>query len=221
MIKRSSLIRSLFLLIAGVCALPLGLSCGAESAAPTVSEQNKTAADAPDSGDTAMDEVNTKDVKITAAEAKRHSLPAAEITLDLGKTGLSGTKFPAEGEYLALSGPPGGPLGLAVFHIKELPLNELDWRKLIEKRYAERSPAMGKAEELEIAGGKHAAFTVTTDGGPAKTHHLLIAFAVPDSRDAIVVDFYRGGQDDTPSPRTLAADKKFSEISPSLSIRFE
>lgn len=193
------------------------LSFGAETAAPAKAE---TIA-ATESGDTSMDEVNTKEVKITAADAKKHSLPAAEITINLGETGLSGFKFANEGEYLSLSGPPGGPLGMTVFHTKHLPKTDADWRKLVEERYDERATAMGEAADIEVAGGKHNAFSCTTDGGPAQAHHLLIAFAVPDSDEAIVVDFYSAGQGATPSPKTLLAAKKFSEISPSLSIRFE
>lgn len=168
-----------------------------------------------------MDEINSKDVKIEASDAKKHSLPAAEITIDLGETGLSGMKFPNKGEYLSLSGPPGGPLGLTVFHTQELPTTDLEWRKLIEKRYGERATATGRVEAVEIAGKERGAFTFTSDSGPARAHHLLIAFAVPESKDAILVDFYSAGQGETPSPKILAATKKFSEISPSLSIRFE
>jgi hypothetical protein len=215
---------SAFLLAVAVCYLPGCLSLiGAEPAAAST-DPDKREATAPReaSGATNMDEINTQAVKITAAESKSHELPAAEIVLDLGETGMSGRKFREKGEYLTLSGPPGGPLGLTVSHIAKLPKSADDWHSLAKKLNTQESTEMGHVGTLKIAGAERAAFTYTTDDGSDRSHHLMIVFAVPDSKDGILVDFYRGtGTDKTPAPEVLAADDIFAEISPSLSIRFE
>ena len=169
-----------------------------------------------------MTEVTGKSVKITADEAKAHELPPVEIRIDLGESGLAGMKFPDKGQYLSLSGPPGGPLGLVIRHIDKLPKSEADWHKLAENRYADGSMKFGKVEKIEFNGKKQDAYTVATGAGPARANHLLIAIAVPVSGDAILVDYHRaGGNTEVPPPISLASDKIFSEISPSISIKFE
>jgi hypothetical protein len=222
MLKRLILRCTTFLFATGVCSLVGGLSWGAESSTPTNANKSKVSAGTNDSGATNMDEIDSETVRITAKEAKEHGLPPAEITIILGESGLSGMKFPDKGEYLSLSGPPGGPLGLVVLHIESVPKNNSTWHELIEKRYPERSATMGRAGEIKIGDEKYSAYTFSTDSGPARAHHLLIVFAVPDSKEAILVDFYRAaGKSEIPTPQSLATDEKFSEILPSLSIRFE
>ena len=173
-------------------------------------------------GATSMDEINTQTVKITAAESKSHHLPAAEISLNLGKTGLSGRKFSDKGEYLSLSGPPGGPLGIRISHLASLPSNTAEWRTLIEKRFDGQSPDIGTEGEIKFAGQTCSALTCTTGAGPARAHHLLILVEVPHSKEGLLVDFYhRAGKTETPDPQSLSQDAKFAELSPSFSIRFE
>jgi hypothetical protein len=169
-----------------------------------------------------MDEIQGPSVKITAAEASRHQLPPAEISLNTGETGMSGMKFSSKDEYFSLSGPPGGPLGLTVALVEKSP-KELDgWKSLIEDRFKNRSPEVGSAGEVELDGKARPAFTCTTDGGPSRAHHLLVLMAVPKSDKGLLIDFYSGaGETKTPSPQEMAKQGEFSEISPSFSIRFE
>jgi hypothetical protein len=197
--------------------------CSVSWGEPAADETAKPSADSSKaSGETPMDEINTQSVKITRAESEHHKLPAAEISLDLGESGLSGRKFPEKGDYLSLSGPPGGPLGLRISHLASVPSTDEEWQTLIKKLFAERTVEMGTAGEIKFGGENRASLTCTTDSGPARAHHLLIVIAVPDAKDAILVDFYRrAGQTATPGPAELAKDGKFAELSPSFSIRFE
>jgi hypothetical protein len=174
------------------------------------------------SGATKMNEINTRKVKITADESKSNQLPAVEISLDLGQTGLSGRKFGNKGEYLRLSGPPGGPLGLIISQVADLMTDPEEWHDLIKDRYAEGPPTLGTVGEIKLAGEKRPAFTFTTGSDAARAHHLLVLVAIPDSQQGLLVDFYRrAGKSETPSPQELAKDEKFAELSPSFSIRFE
>jgi hypothetical protein len=207
----------LFVMLCFVMSVTVDTESRAESSA---SESTSTASKS--SGAPPMDEIKTRTVKITAAESKDHDLPAAEISLDLAKTGMSGKKFPKEGDYLSLSGPPGPPLGMKISLVEEMPESEDQWRDLVEKRYPKRAPDSGTIGEIEFADGVRPAFTCTIPHGPKKAHHLFVVLAIPESEKGILVDFYRGGgKTSTPSPVDMAKLGDFAELSPSFSIRFE
>jgi hypothetical protein len=200
------------------CWSPASVSC--LQAQSVESDQSHVGAKA--SGAIKMNEINTRKVIITSEESKSNQLPAVEISVDLGKTGLSGRKFGSKGEYLSLSGPPGGPLGLKISHVANLARGVEEWHSLVKERYGDESPAMGTAGEIKLAGEKRDAFTFTTGSDAARAHHLLVHVAIPGSQDGLLVEFYRrAGKSETPSPQELVKDEKFSELSPSFSIRFE
>ena len=162
-------------------------------------------------------------ITISAADSASHQLPAAGITVNPHGRYFSVAKFASQDQYLALSGPPGEPLGMQVERVANAPADETGWRKLVEKRFAEQRPIeMGSAAELEIADGKQSSFTCTTGESLARAHHLLISVPVPGSDDAILVDFrYGAGQSETPTPKAVVNDGEYAELLRSLSIRFE
>lgn len=169
-----------------------------------------------------MSAIETPKVEITAAESASHGLPPAEITLDTGKFRMWGSKLSMKDEYLRLSGPPGGPLGLIVKRVAKAPKDTADWKAYIEENFKDRFPETGSIGKLEIDGEPRAAFTCTTDKSMARSHHLLILFAVPKSEEGVIVEFYSGADETkTPSPEEMAKQDKFKEISRSLSIKFE
>jgi hypothetical protein len=171
-------------------------------------------------GDTPMEEVHLPAVNITAAESARHGLPAADIQLNVEGVSMSGWKFPEQGEYLVLSGPPGGPMGMSISHVQETPSDASQWKALMDKRYPERSAVAGSTSTIEVAGEKRAAFVFTTDEGFARAHHLMIPMAIASSGDAVLVDLYYGADETpAPTPETMAAYGAFTQILNSLSIR--
>src|SRR4029078_12711225 len=82
-----------------------------------VSSDASSAEPAKSTGPATMPNPDASLVKISPAEATAHHLPPAEITLNTAGKNLEARKFPAENQYLALSGPPGGPLGLVLEHV--------------------------------------------------------------------------------------------------------
>ena len=165
----------------------------------------------------------SKTVKVSAAESASHGLPPAEISVDLGQHAFSTKTFAAKDNYLSLSGPPGGPLGLQVEHIQNAPKDDAAWRKLAETRFAERKPIeMGSAAEVSIASGKNVAFTCTTGESLARAHHLLVTVPVPKTSDGILVDFkFAAAKTKTPTPQAVMSESKFGDLLRSLSIRVQ
>jgi hypothetical protein len=184
----------------------------------------KTPTDGPASskGTTGMDKPRTTILKITAAESAGHQLPAADITLNYSGVPLSERKFPAADQYCSLTGPPGAPLALKMFHLKRPPKDEAQWRRLVEQRYAAKLAELGTTAELKIAGAARPAFTCTTGKKHARVHHLLVLIAIPKSDEGILVDFFHGaGKSKTPTPQAIAVDGKFAPMLQSLSVKFE
>lgn len=169
-----------------------------------------------------MRKIESPTVKITAAESASHDLPPAVIALDTGKLRMWGSKFSLKDEYFTLSGPPGGPLGMIVKRVTKAPKDLAGWKALVEENFKDRFPEAGSMGTVEIDGEARPAFTCTTDKSMARSHHLLILFAVPKSDQGVLVDFYSGADETkTPTPQEMAKQGEFSELSPSLSIRFE
>ena len=197
----------------------------AETPAATESQSSLTTAhDEPKNAEGAapMEEIYTPIVKISAAESARHHLPAAEISFNAGDTSMSGWKFPAESEYMVLSGPPGGPLGLSVTHVATAPADAAGWQALVAKRYADRTPEFGTDADVEVAGSMRPGYTFTTDKGFARSHHLMVLFKIAGSTEGIVLDYFEdAGETETPTPQDMAGEARFADIRQSFSVQLE
>jgi hypothetical protein len=214
-------------LIAAMVLL-LAVACNTENERPTSAGRQtppkNSKADEPASseGTPGMKDTPTSILRISAAESASHQLPAADITLDYSVAHMTERKFPAEDQYLSLSGPPGMPLGMKVSHVVTTPTNKAEWESLVEQRYAKQLAELGTAADLKISGAARPAFTCTTGKSHARAHHVLVLIAVPKSKAGILVDFYhRAGKTETPTPQAMAVDGRFAPILQSLSVRFE
>jgi hypothetical protein len=128
-------------------------------------------------------------------------------------------EFAFERQYVMLSGPPGEPLGLVVEHVSNVSADDAGWKKLVDQRFANQSPQLGSTAELEIAGGKNPTLTCTTGSSQARAHHLLVLVRIPESKDAILVDFWQGaGQSATPKPETMVKEGEFAALLQSLLV---
>ena len=205
--------------IAGA-ALAAAAGLGCESGDQNAAQTPATAPAANDAAPSASGEISM--VRITAAEARKHGLPGASITLEPGATGLSAATFPEDGMYLRMSGPPGGPLGLIVAHATQAAGDEAALKALAEKRFAGRSPAVGTFDRVELSGAVRHVLTCTTDSSAARAHHLLVHFARPDATDGILLDFWMpAGTSPAPAPQAMLEHPRYAALLKSVSVRFE
>jgi hypothetical protein len=160
-------------------------------------------------------------VHISGAEAAAQQLPAASISLETAGTGMGARKFGSKDQYLMLSGPPGGPLGLVIERVSVPSADEGALAKLAEQRFKDRSFVKGTAGVVELAGDSRQALTCATDTSMAKSHHLLVLIPVPNSKDSLLVDFWRGAGSDMPAPEAMLGEPKYGDLLKSLSVKFE
>ena len=189
----------------------VSLGCGtSQSDQPAKTSQAKEA-----KGDSSM-------LEISVAEATDHQLPAVAISLDTADTGLAGAKFAEEGQFLRLSGPPGGPLGMEIELVKDVAATEEALGQFALQRFEGQTPDVGSSATVDIAGGSHLAVTCSAGSSMAKATHLLVLIPAPNSNASLLVDFWKGTRGaDVRSPESMIADSQYSELLKSLSIRFE
>ncbi|MDC0935936.1 hypothetical protein OAS39_06595 [Pirellulales bacterium] len=169
-----------------------------------------------------MDESDASTLTITAAESDEHGLPKAAITLHLGDTFMRTAKFPGDGIYVSMSGPPGAPLGLIIQLLHETFGNEAGWRRFIEKSYQDESANFGTAADVEMCGANRPACTFTTGNGNARTHHLAVSVNIPESDQSVVVHFWSAaGKNETPIPNEMVGGGRYAELLQSVAIEFE
>lgn len=195
-----------------------GLSACEPSATPSA-ERADNATDT-DTGASAPQTAGAPIVQTTAEQAAERGLPAANITIDPGNTGLEAAPFPADNHYLALSGPPGGPLGLTIERVTASP-DAAGLKSLAELRFEDRSVEVGAFAMIPLAGADRPAIACTTDESMARAHHLLALIPAPQG-GALLVDFYRSaGSSPTPAPSEFLEHERFGPVLRSLQIDFE
>jgi len=164
--------------------------------------------------------VATPRLTITPEEATAHALPAARIEIDTGSVVLAGPKFPDDTTYVALSGPPGGPLGLRVLHVESPPEDDAAWRLLVENLFEGRPLTVGQAGEVEIDGSARRTYSCTTGQSLARSHHVLVLFDAPAPSGAVLVDFFStAGSQETPAPADIV-EGAYARTVQSLRVTF-
>jgi hypothetical protein len=161
-------------------------------------------------------------IKIAAADSARHGLPAAAIELDTSEIGFIGSAFPADGVYLSLSGPPGGPLGLALEAYKGIK-DAKGLEAFAAKRYAGDTYVRKGPGTVELAGGRRIAFTCGTGRSLARSTQFLALVPEREGADAgVLVSFYFGTQGEFSTPEeVMKPDELGKGVLGSLRVRFE
>ncbi len=162
-------------------------------------------------------------MKIAAADSARHGLPAASIELDVAQAAMWGQVFPGEGVYLNLSGPPGGPLGLALVAYEGIAdaaaLEEFAAKRFAGDTYVRKGPGT-----VELAGRSRVAFTCGRGQSLARSTHLLALIPVKEGADSgVLVDFCVGTQRELLTPAEVMKLERLGAggVLGSLRVRFE
>jgi hypothetical protein len=162
-------------------------------------------------------------LKITSSEAAGHKLPRAAVELDPGATGMSAARFPADGKFVTLSGPPGGPLGLEIEAYKGVTADAAGLEKLVAKRFEGRSPVKGAFGEVSLSGGTCAAMSWATDSSMARAAHLVALFpSKAGASEGVLLDFWmEAGSDPVPAPAEFLKAATYGDVLRSVRVRFE
>lgn len=154
-------------------------------------------------------------ITITEAQATGAGLPAIGIQLDPGSSGFSGKNFSGPGNFLTLSGPPGGPAGLRL-DITASEAHEAGLRAEAAKRYGAEA-TMGSAGTIRIAGQEHPALTLAEGVVPARAEHLLVLVSTPKGN--ILIDYWcSAGRGDPEKPSEWMDNEDQAALLGSLKI---
>lgn len=169
-----------------------------------------------------MTDADASTLTISAEEAKEHDLPAAAISVEMGDVFMQSRKFPGEGVYVSMSGPPGAPLGMAIQRVPEAIAEQAEWERFVEKQHQEEDAEFGVVEQVEFAGAKRSACTFTTGESMARTHHLAVCVEVPGSEAGILIHFWQAaGKSETPAPAEVVRKGRYAELLQSISVAWD
>ena len=217
--------RSLTVFATPLLALSCAFGCDKEGARQVEQRSDANQVDEqanPAAGDAQMEQNAPTSITITAAESAERGLPKAKITLDLGETFMTSQKFPGDGVYLSMSGPPGAPLGLSIRLSPEAITDEEGWQRYVEQTWPDEAPKIVAAAEAELCGSSRPACTFPTGESLARTHHLMASIEIPDSDQAIIVHFSQAaGKSETPAPSPMVREGRYAQLLQSISINFE
>jgi hypothetical protein len=161
-------------------------------------------------------------VEISSSDAAGHALPPASIAIDPGASGMVARTFPDKNRYLLLSGPPGGPLGVRVDAYSGTAATAEGLAQLAQQRYADDSLEKGAFADVQLAGGKRAAYSCATGTSQARAVHVLALFpASPGADRGVLLDAWIGAQKGVPGPAEVAGTGKLKDVLGSLKVRFE
>ena len=158
--------------------------------------------------------VDITNITITPDEAAAAGLPKIGISLDTTNSGMSGTKL-GPGEYLHLSGPPGGPLILRIGRARSSSLftnvvaaDHLGDAKLVE-------------EQVELLGAPRRAAAWVNGESLARTSWCAVILAAADAKQedpAIVLEVGVGHSGDAVACKTALEDPNIKPVLASLKL---
>jgi hypothetical protein len=131
-------------------------------------------------------------VHITAAAAAARGLPPVNVACSLDGLPLSAVIFPWPGCYLALSGPPGGPLGLTIEagHAGQTP------QTVVASFGAALAPVVGTAEAVVTVGKLVCPAAVCVTGhSHARSVRVVAVIGWPGTAGTVVVQLFAGGDE--------------------------
>jgi hypothetical protein len=153
--------------------------------------------------------VTEEHITITAAEATAAGLPALGFSLRTTGAGMSGSKF-GDGQYVHLSGPPGGPLSLSISPTTI----GADLQKLI-------GGATVATEQVELLGASRSAAAWVTGESLARTSWCALIVGRPEAKagdPALLLELGVGHQGDAVTCKTALEDPTLKPIVESLTL---
>jgi hypothetical protein len=111
-------------------------------------------------------------VHVTAAEAEAHGLTPLAFSIDTAGTPMSTYAFPDEGEYLAVSGPPGGPQMLRFLSLTERVEGAAALEPILRAKFSTVGSdpfVLGTPIEATIGGSSRQALPFATGQSMART----------------------------------------------------
>lgn len=177
-------------------------------------------------GEIVLEEVavdESRRVRITNEQARAHGLPPVALELDLSGAPLAGKPCAQAGSYLALSGPPGGPLGLTLEPYADVPASAEGLAALAQARFAKRSWQPGPDGLLELGGTSCVVLSGVTDTSHARAVHLLALFpATEEGQAGVLLDFWcSAGAGDPLTPEQVLALPRYGDLLRAVRVRFD
>ncbi|MBI5490931.1 MAG: hypothetical protein HY905_26600 [Deltaproteobacteria bacterium] len=182
---------------------------------PTASSPTETAdssATRPDTSESVaapLPDSSTR-VRLEASAAEEHGLPAIGFSVDTAGTPMLALPFPDQDEYLAVSGPPGGPQIVRVQTLPEPPADGAALEPLLRERFAypgSEPLVFGAPTLVTLAGAQRPALSLVTGTSMARTGWCAVAVAVgPAGSPGLLVLAGIGTQGDPDCAAPLADD---------------
>ncbi len=165
----------------------------------------------------------TRQVRITPAEAQRNLLPPLTLSVDLGKSALSGRTYADYRTYLRLSGPPGGPLAVLLLAYGSRRHDDLMLEAIVRHELGKRMPAPfvpGAAEKVRLAGATRLARTALTGKSLARTSWCAVMVQAGTQSHGVLALFGVGHQGPKPLPcAKILAHPQLKPVIASLQVR--
>lgn len=159
---------------------------------------------------------------VTAVDARAKGLPAIGFTVTWSDAGLfQGNVFNGEGNYLTLSGPPGGPLGMAVWGYTSLDATHATLEKVIAQHPPRPPVIRGAPESISLAGAERPALAYIQGESLARSVTCLVLVpAAGNKREGLIVTFYvaAGSALATASCKTVVEDRSIAPLVASFRV---
>ena len=204
-------------LVSLLVSISLVCACTAEAPASQPAAEQPTAKQPPTEQPTAVqpdapakdpEPVTKERVSITAEQAAAAGLPALGFSLETTGMGMSGSQL-GNGEYLHLSGPPGGPLTLRIAPTTvDAAFAEVEGAKLVE-------------EQVELLGEQRRAAAWITGESLARTSWCAVIIGPPGAKSgdpALLLEVGVGHQGDALACATAIDDPNLGPVVRSLKL---
>lgn len=152
-------------------------------------------------------------IHITPAECQTHGLKPLEIRLEPAGTNMLTRRFPEKDVYLALSGPPGGPLSFQLLPCRAQ--NAAELRPFLEKRMSSYKPQFGPASEIELAGAARASLGLITGESLARTRWCAVLL---HDRGCLALFGVSAGQDPPDNGHSVLKHKNLAPLVRTLKV---
>ena len=132
-------------------------------------------------------------VRIKPREAKKHALPPIGFRVDTAGTAMLASKFPDDGLYLTMSGPPGGPLLVQVYGYAGTAHDVATLEAQIRANYDKpwfQPFTLDQTTKLSLGGADRLARTFLTGKGHTRTRWCAALVPAPKgAAEGLVVVF--------------------------------
>lgn len=160
----------------------------------------------------------SKRVSITAAQAKAKGLPAIDVSL-IPASAFAVARFPQDATYLQLSGPPGGPLSLAIYAWPHGAKRDVGALKSWLQALINTDSTFGAAEKVSVGARPALAIAAVAGEKAARANHCAILVPAAGGKQTIVLAMIHGvGVMAKPSCEAAASHPQLAAVLASVRV---